>query len=145
MVIFELLGHGRQQRIRLQAAVTTGASEVQEQEDRRTAASAPAFTALPPPRKTRGKASRSSNGGTVKGFVRDHLFPADDDERVEIKSLIDAYRDWCSEKGASPIELDGFLDEIEQLCRKLGIRIEVGDDQRVYCHGVRIEAPASVH
>jgi hypothetical protein len=82
-----------------------------------------------------------------KSFVRGHFFPADAAERVDIKALIHTYRSWCARNGLAPVDLNAFLDEIEQLCGKLGIRIEMGDDQRVYCHGVRIEAPspASIH
>jgi hypothetical protein len=69
--------------------------------------------------------------------VRDKLFPADG-ERTEIKVLMQNYRAWCAEKGFTPIELNSFLDEIEKLLRKLGIGIEVGDDQRVYCLGVKL-------
>ncbi len=139
MVIFELLGQGKQ------LAVASPAQESRDQA--REATSVPALAALPPPRKTREKVPQPSNGGSVRSFVRDHLFPADDGERVDIKSLIHTYRRWCAKKDLAPVDLDGFLDEIEQLCRKLGVKIEVGDDQRVYCHGVKIEAPAgaSVH
>ena len=77
-------------------------------------------------------------------------FQADDEERVDIKSLMHTYRGWCAEKGLAPVDLNAFLDEIEKLCGKLGIKIEVGEDRRVYCLGVKIEAPsapaqASVH
>jgi hypothetical protein len=30
------------------------------------------------------------------------------------------------------------LDELEKLCRKLGIETKVGDDQRVYCLNVKV-------
>jgi hypothetical protein len=48
------------------------------------------------------------------------------------------FRAWCAENGFEPITLNAFLDEIEKLCRKLGIVIEVVDDQRVYCVGVKL-------
>jgi len=139
MVIFELLGQGKQ------GAVAASPSPAQEPDQAsEIVTSAPVLAA---PRKTARKGSKSSNGGSVKSFVRDHLFPADDGERVDIKALMHTYRKWCAEKGIAPVELNGFLDEVEQLCGKLGIRIEAGDDQRVYCLGVKIEAPepASVH
>jgi hypothetical protein len=141
MVIYELLGHGRQPMLQ---AGPVGVSPALEPE---ATTSAPAFAALPPPRKTGRRASKSSNGGNVKGFVRDHLFPAGDTERVDVKSLVHTYRTWCTRRGLAPIDLNSFLDEIEGLCRKLGIKIEVGDDQRVYCLGVKIEttSAASVH
>jgi hypothetical protein len=86
--------------------------------------------------------------GRVKDFVRDHLFPDEDEgQRVEIKSMMQAYRAWCVGKQVRPVDLDDFLDELEPLCRKLGIEIEVGSDQRVYALGVKIgaSAPSSVH
>jgi hypothetical protein len=59
--------------------------------------------------------------------------------------MMAAYRAWCSAKQVEPVDLKAFLDELEPLCRKLGVEIEVGSDRRVYALGVRIEAPASVH
>jgi hypothetical protein len=147
MVIFELLGQGRQ-RTGSQAAVAAIAMVQEPSQDREAAVGAPAVAALPPTRKPAWKtAKRGGNGGSVKAFGRDHLFPADDGERVDIKALMQTYRAWCADKRAAPVDLNAFLDEIEQLCSKLGIRIEMGDDQRVYCHGVKIEAPsaAGVH
>ena len=41
------------------------------------------------------------------------------------------------------IELNAFLDVIEKLLRKLGIEIEVGDDQWLYCLDPRLAAAAS--
>jgi hypothetical protein len=108
------------------------------------AADAPAGQSEPPD-KTRAKAAKPQkpgNTGSVKSFLRDHLCPSLGEERIEIKSLIHAYRGWCSDKRLEPVGLDTFLDELEPLCRKLGIEIEVGRDQRVYALGVRIEAPA---
>ena len=86
----------------------------------------------------------------MKGFWRGHLFPADGEQGVDIKSLMHTYRSWCAERGLAPVDLNAFLDEIEKLCGKLGIKIEVGEDRRVYCLGVKIGAPsapvpASVH
>jgi hypothetical protein len=79
--------------------------------------------------------------GSVKTFVRDRLFPADG-ERTEIKVLMQNYRAWCVQHGFAPMALNTFLDEIEKLCSKLGIEIDVGDDQRVYCVGVRLSTAA---
>jgi hypothetical protein len=58
-----------------------------------------------------------------------------------------SYRDWCAAKGLPPAALDAILDDIEQLCGKLGVKIVPGDDQRVYVHGVKIETQplARVH
>ena len=50
----------------------------------------------------------------------------------------------------APIELSAFLNEIEKLCRKLAIEIEVADDRRVYCLNLKLQtavagAGARVH
>ena len=141
MVIFELLGQ-KGYVVERQASAAVGPDQALE-----PVTIAPAVAALPAPARATRKTPKTNAGGNVKTFVRDHLFPADEGERVDLKSLVHTYRAWCSDKGFAPIDLDGFLDEIEQLCRKLGVRIEVGDDQRVWCHGVKIEAPepASIH
>jgi hypothetical protein len=57
-----------------------------------------------------------------------------------MKALMQAYRAWCSRKGLVLMDLNRFLDEIEKLFRRLGIAIQVGDDQRVYCLNVKLGA-----
>ena len=104
------------------------------------------------PRKASTPSLKVSNG-RVRSFVRDRVFPADG-ERTEIKAMMQDYRGWCTQQGLAPIELKQFLDEIEKICRKLGIEIEVGNDRRVYCLNVRLGSadaemekrlPAAVH
>jgi hypothetical protein len=75
--------------------------------------------------------------GSVKSFVRDHVISADG-ERVEIKALMRDYRSWCTQKNVMPLDASAFLDELERLCRRLGIDTNVGDDQRVYCLNVKV-------
>ena len=137
MVVYELLSQGR---IFARQQVETRSSG----QDCAVRTSAPATAAMPPPRKI-SNSPKSTKVGSVKGFVRDRLFPADGTERAEMKSLIHGYRTWCAEKGFTPKDLKGFLDEIERLCVKLGIKIEVGDDQRVYCCGVKIEVSSTAN
>ena len=67
---------------------------------------------------TAAKTSKPSKGGSVRGFFRAHLFPADAVDRVDVKSLMHTYRGWCGEKGLAPVDLNVFLDEIEKLCGK---------------------------
>jgi hypothetical protein len=140
MVAFELLGHGR--------ARPAAAGPVLPPETPAPVVSAneapPVATALPQPRKARTKAPSANQVGSVKGFFRDYVFPAEDGERVDIKTMVDTYRGWCAGKGLAPVKLDTFLDQVEHLCGKLGVRIEPGDDQRVYALGVKIEAPTAV-
>jgi hypothetical protein len=61
-------------------------------------------------------------------------------ERTEIKTLMQEYRIWCTKQGLTAIELAEFLNKLERACRKLGIKIEVGADQRVYCLNVKLGA-----
>jgi hypothetical protein len=136
MVIYELLGHGTAAR------VAVGAKNDDASEARPATSVAPLSVTkkLAPLRATRRKirANASTNPSSgVKSFIRDQVFP-DDGGRVEMKVLMRDYRAWCTEKGIAPIELSGFLDEIERVCSKLGIEIEVADDQRVYCVNVRL-------
>ena len=67
------------------------------------------------------------------------MFPADG-EQVEIKALMRDYRAWCAKENVTPVDATAFLDELEKLCRKLGIETKVGDDQRVYCLNVKVAA-----
>ena len=89
------------------------------------------------PSPARRKAVKAKAKGSVKRFVRDHVIPADG-ERIEIKALMRDYRAWCARENLTPLDASAFLDELEKLCRKLGIEIEVGDDQRVYCLNVKM-------
>ena len=74
MVIFELLG-----QIRQSGAVRVSQDPAPDQvfDGANDAAN------LPPHVKTAARTSKLSKGGSVKGFCREHLFPADDDDRVE--------------------------------------------------------------
>jgi hypothetical protein len=135
MVIFELLGHGR---VIADTAVTS--SGVRFNVGTLSAGSVRGPTlarpALERPRRPK-TAKRGPLAGSVGSFVHDRIFPADGG-RLEMKSLMAEYRAWCGQTGFAPIGLSALLDEIEKVCHKLGIEIEVGDDQRVYCVGVRL-------
>jgi hypothetical protein len=88
-----------------------------------------------------------SLAGSVTSFVHDRIFPADG-ERLEMKSLTAEYRTWCGQTGCTPIGLSELLDEIQKVCSKMGIEIEVGDDRRVYCLDVKLgndSVAAAVH
>jgi len=114
MVIYELLGHAKQ----------PGQQWITPQE----------VKPLAPP--ARRKAVTKANG-SAKNFSRDHVIPADG-ERIEIKTLMRDYRAWCARENLTPLDASAFLDELEKLCRKLGIETKVGDDQRVYCLNVKV-------
>ena len=55
-----------------------------------------------------------------------------------MRDLIQGYRDWCAAQGLKAIDLNTALDEVETLCRQIGVNIEVATDQRVYCVGATI-------
>jgi hypothetical protein len=136
MVIFELLGHGTVARI----AVGATSADASDARPAMPVPPLPMTKELRPLRATRRKIrpkASTNPGSSIKSFIRDQLFP-DDGGRVEMKALMRDYRAWCTEKGIAPIELSNFLDEIERVCSRLGIEIEVGDDQRVYCVNVRL-------
>ena len=78
---------------------------------------------------------------SVKAFIGERVSPADG-ERVEMKSLVQEYRTWCAGKGSGPVDLESFLEEVERVCRKVGIEI-VNDAQRVFCLNVKIDAAES--
>jgi hypothetical protein len=66
---------------------------------------------------------------SVKNFFRDSCDPrrrrADRNQDFDagLSSLV------CQEN-VTPLDVSAFLDELEKLCRKLGIETKVGDDQR---------------
>ena len=136
MVIYELLGHARQP-----AQEQIGDARSQK------ALGATDEARMNPPQEIKPLASPARGKavvarGSVKSFVRYHVFPADG-ERVEIKHLMRDYRTWCVQESVTPLEVSPFLDELEKLCRKLGIETKVGDDQRVYCLGVKLKSAAA--
>ena len=129
MVIYELLGHARQPA-QWQIGDARNQKTLGAIDEARTS---PPQEIKPSTSPARGKAVVAY--GSVKSLVRKHVFPADG-ERVEIKRLMRDYRAWCAQENVMPLDASAFLDELEKLCRKLGIEIEVGDDQRVYCLNV---------
>jgi hypothetical protein len=80
---------------------------------------------------------------SVKAFIGERMSPADG-ERVEMKALVKEYRAWCAGRGSGAVDLESFLEEVERVCRKVGIEI-VNDAQRVFCLNVRIEAADSAN
>jgi hypothetical protein len=138
MVIYELLGQ---------------TSEAQAKGDTQVLGADNSITEPPavPGRQTRRSktpAKRDLSVGSAKTFIHDRLFPANG-QRIDMKALTGDYRVWCAQRGVAAMELDRFLDEIEAVCRKAGIAIVIGDDQRVYCLDVKLGnasvEPASVH
>jgi hypothetical protein len=137
MVIFELLGQeaGR-------GATTQAKADPPDREAIAAAVAKPSGS-LPSRSRTKAAAGLAS----VKAFIAERVSPADG-ERVEMKTLVQEYRAWCAGKGSGAVSLESFLEEVEKVCRKVGIEI-VNDAQRVFCLNVRIEATeianASMH
>jgi hypothetical protein len=129
MVIYELLGHTSWGPTKGEAKVVIGADN----------SIAQAKHAAPPTRRSMAPTKGNSPlVGSVKTFVHDRVFPADG-QRIDMKTLTADYRAWCARKRVPALKLDQFLDEIEAVCRRAGIAIEVGDDERVYCLDVRLD------
>ena len=133
MVIYELLGHAKQ----------PAQQRIEGVQSQKTLAGVDPAK-VPPPQEIKPLAvTRTPQGcpakakGSVKSFVRDHVLPADG-ERIEIKALMRDYRAWCAKENVTPLDASAFLDELEKLCRKLGIETMVDDDQRVYCLNVKV-------
>jgi hypothetical protein len=138
MVIYELLG----QHASVRGAIQDKADPDDRQPDREPIAASGV-----------GKRSASSPGrsrpkplpalASVKTFIAERVLPADG-EQVEMKILVQEYRSWCVGKGSGPVDLESFLEEVEKVCRKVGIEI-VNDAQRVFCLNVRIDAAESAN
>jgi hypothetical protein len=139
MVIFELLGHVKepaQQRIEgVQSQKTPG--------DPYSAKTPPPHEMKPSTALARRKTVAAKANGSVKRFVSDHVIPTDG-ERIEIKTLMRDYRAWCAMENVTPLDARAFLNELEKLCRKLGIETKVGDDQRAHCLNVKMATTLKV-
>jgi hypothetical protein len=139
MVIYELLGHQgwasearpAEEPAYAPLTVAVGPNEVRLSGSNRAALA----------RRPRSPPKPQVSTGSVKTFVHDRLFPAEG-ERLDMKALTTDYRVWCAQKGVRALALARFLDEIEAMCRKAGIAIAVGNDERVYCLDVRLESTA---
>ena len=110
MVIFELLG---QVKVPEPPVLTAETRAV-----RPTATAIGADKLLPSPSPIRpkvGAPARNAKVGSLKAFVLDRLFPGEG-ARTEMKALMRDYRTWCVQNGRAPLELSGFLDEIEKIC-----------------------------
>src|SRR5262245_45056409 len=136
MVIYELLGQDADRRATIQAKI----DHKDQQPDREpTPAQVVAKLSPSPPGGTRPKSTPAL--ASVKAFIAERVSPADG-ERVEMKTLVQEYRAWCADSGSGPVDLERFLEEVEKVCRKVGIEI-VSDEQRVFCLNVRIDAAES--
>ena len=130
MVIFELLG----QRTVAGSAPLAVAPATGDQ-FRSTARATPSEPA--PATKRRTKKPKVSGRRLVRTFFQDYVHTAPG-ARVEVKSITRDIRAWSSAHDLVLPETGALLDEIAAVCRERGIDIEVSDDQRVHCLGVRL-------
>ena len=136
MVIYELLGQSAGGR----TAAQDKADPADRQPDREPIpARVAAKRAASPP--DRGRLKPAPALASVKTFIGERVSPAEG-ERVEMKALVQEYRAWCAGKGSGPVDLESFLEDVEKVCRKVGIEI-VSDAQRVFCLNVKIDAADS--
>ena len=142
MVIYELLGHVKRP---LQVPTEPMAKIYVQPADTPCGTLATAISHEPKPKPVTPSLRRRSrrapvpiaNGSSVMSFAGERLIAAEG-ERTEIKALMQGYRAWCAQRRLTPMELVELLDEIEKVCRKMGIEIEVGDDRHVYCLNVKL-------
>jgi len=135
MVIFELLGQGAGRR----ATAQDKDDPADRQPDREPIQAQAVAEPSSPSRRSRPKPAPTL--ASVKSFIGERVSPADG-ERVEMKALLQEYRAWCAGNGSGPVDLESFLEEVERVCRKVGIEI-INDVQRVFCLNVKIDAAES--
>jgi len=133
MVIYELLGQAAGGRVANQAT--------DDRQPDREPTSAQAVAKPSPSPSGRARPKPVPALASVKAFIAERVSPADG-ERVEMKALVQEYRAWCAGKGSGPVDLESFLEEVERVCRRVGIEI-VNDAQRVFCLNVKIDAGES--
>jgi hypothetical protein len=140
MVIFELLGH-REAKDAAQPARALGSVALTD----KTATALPASKGLPDHRRRRPKAkAKVSASRLVRTFFKDHVQSVPG-TRVEMKALTRGIRAWGSSRGMDLPGMSELLDDIATICQEMGIEIEVSEDQRVHCLGVRLGAVPVVH
>jgi hypothetical protein len=115
MVIYELLGHSKP------------LAAHQETED---IASLPTPAVAVSRSAPKPKPATPKPVGSVSRFIRENVSTAQG-VKAEMRDLIRGYRNWCAAQGVKPIDLSKALDEVETLCRQIGVTIEVAPDQRV--------------
>jgi hypothetical protein len=131
MVIYELLGHSK---MPTSEHKTTEINEIPPATAliAHSPSKAPSKPIAPKP------AAQKAVLGSVSRFISENVSTAKE-AKTEMRDLIRGYRDWCVAQGFKAIDLSKALDEIDTLCRQIGITIDVGPDQKVYCIGASIK------
>jgi hypothetical protein len=134
MVIYELLGH---RKVDLKLPTLSGDTRrgAGQQSDGRGVSIEVAPTAS---RRLRGAVkTRGSGQHHVRTFFRERVL-SEQGARAEMKALTRDIRAWGSDNGLELPKINQLLDDVGTVCRERGIEIEVGDDQRVYCLGIKL-------
>jgi hypothetical protein len=84
-----------------------------------------------PPNKTKGSVNR---------FISENVATSSN-AKILMRELLAAYRTWCTQRDHQPVDNEKVVDELEALLRHIGVTIEIGADQKVYCVGAQL-APA---
>src|SRR5262249_13535008 len=61
--------------------------------------------------------------GAVLDFLPDGI-ESEEGQRTEMSDAYIGYLSWCKTRQAAPMDVAEFADEVEKLCREVGIRIE---------------------
>jgi hypothetical protein len=134
MVIFELLGHRKVEGVAPSAEVSATGDQLRSMTD----APSPPEVAPPDRRWRQSKSSAKVSGRRlVRAFFRDHV-QSTPGARVEVKALTRDLRTWGAGRDLVLPGIEDLLDDIAAICQERGIAIEVGDDQRVHCLGIRL-------
>jgi hypothetical protein len=131
MVVYELLGHRTvQESAQPDGTVPALVAGAQDEADGTPVTKVPRSECRP-----KTKTERH----IVRSFFRDHVQSAPG-ARVEMKVLTRGLRTWSARRSLTLPSLNDLLDDIAAVCEERGLDVEVADDQRVHCLGVRLVA-----
>ena len=75
--------------------------------------------------------------GSVNRFISENVATSSS-AKILMRELLAAYRAWCAKRDHQPLDNEKVVDELENLLTHLGVTIEVGTDQKVYCVGAQL-------
>ncbi len=129
MVGYEALRH---------ASVTTLSAK---QEDKATKpVEAPSFQTAMRPQTTASSVKAkppSKPKGSLNRFISENVATSSH-AKILMREVLAAYRAWCAKRDHQPLDNEKAVDELENLLAHIGVTIEVGTDQKVYCVGAQL-------
>jgi hypothetical protein len=75
--------------------------------------------------------------GSVNRFISENVATSSS-AKILMRELLAAYRTWCTQRDHQPLDNEKVVDELEGLLGHIGVTIEVGTDQKVYCVGAQL-------